>query len=201
MPEESNINNKLRMLNEVNEYIQFTVEMEMEGKLPFLDTLIHREDSSAKFSVYRKPTNEYDFIHYLSQHSTRTKTGVIIGSYLRAIRICSDEFLTDEISYMTEAFRKLMYLSGLIHKLKNKAFMISRTGNKTTKEDYLVVPYSKGAEVITNFLSTNGIHIAHAAGLRIRDIVSKNKNKNIINQNSIVYQIPCGGYLATYYGE
>ncbi|XP_076029325.1 uncharacterized protein LOC143018096 [Oratosquilla oratoria] len=30
MPEESNINNKLRMLNAVNEHIQFTVEMEME---------------------------------------------------------------------------------------------------------------------------------------------------------------------------
>ncbi|XP_076059672.1 uncharacterized protein LOC143036309 [Oratosquilla oratoria] len=74
MPEESNINNKLRMLNDVNEHIQFTVEMEMEGKLSFLDTLIHREDSSAKFSVYRKPTNRDDFIHYLSRHSTRTKT-------------------------------------------------------------------------------------------------------------------------------
>ncbi|XP_076059679.1 uncharacterized protein LOC143036316 [Oratosquilla oratoria] len=74
MPEESNINNKLRMLNDVNEHIQFTVEMEMERKLPFLDTLIHREDSSAKFSVYRKPSNRDDFIHYLSRHSTRTKT-------------------------------------------------------------------------------------------------------------------------------
>ncbi|XP_076039312.1 uncharacterized protein LOC143024398 [Oratosquilla oratoria] len=74
MPEESNINNKLRMLNDVNEHIQFTVEMEMERKLPFLDTLIHREDSSAKLSVYRKPTNRDDFIHYLSRHSTRTKT-------------------------------------------------------------------------------------------------------------------------------
>ncbi|XP_076036842.1 uncharacterized protein LOC143022503 [Oratosquilla oratoria] len=171
MPEESNINNKLRMLNDVNEHIQFTVEMEMERKLPFLDTLIHREDSSAKFSVYRKPTNRDDIIHYLSRHSTRTKTGVIIGFYLRAIRICSDEFLSGEISYIIEAFRKLMYPSGLLHKLKNKAFMISIRSDKMNKEgDYLVVLYSKGAEVITNFLSTKGIHIAHAAGLRIRDI-------------------------------
>ena len=78
MPEGVNTDNKLRMLNGVDEHIQFTVELEVDKKLPFLDTIIHRGDESASFSVYRKPTNKDDFIHYLSGHSARTKSGVVI---------------------------------------------------------------------------------------------------------------------------
>ena len=51
IPRETNVANKLRRLNNVNKDIQFTVEMEEEGELPFLDTVIHRADETVKFSV------------------------------------------------------------------------------------------------------------------------------------------------------
>ena len=61
MLENSNASNKLHMPNELNRYIQFMVEMEMYGTLPFLDTVIHCGVESAKFSVHRKPTNKDDY--------------------------------------------------------------------------------------------------------------------------------------------
>ena len=99
VPKNANIDNKLRMLNTVNDNIQFTVEHEEECKLAFLDTLIHRGERDVKFSVFRKPTNRDDFIHYYSAHNNRIKTGVVIGFFLRALRICSPEYLDAEITY------------------------------------------------------------------------------------------------------
>ena len=44
----------------MEECIQFTVEQETENVLPFLDTVVHRVENIAKFSVYRKPINKDD---------------------------------------------------------------------------------------------------------------------------------------------
>ena len=79
MPKNINVENKLMMLNSVNEYIQFTTEQETGNKFPFLDTVVHRVGNVLKFSMYRKPTNKDDFIHYLLGHNDRTKSGVVIG--------------------------------------------------------------------------------------------------------------------------
>ena len=96
----------LTRLNSVHEKIQFTVEEEEDQKLPFLDTLIHRGDEDLRFSVYRKPTNKDDYIHYYSAHSNKTKSGVVIGFFLRALRICSPEFLESEVTYVIDSFMK-----------------------------------------------------------------------------------------------
>ena len=201
VPRNVNIENKLRMLNRVNEYIQFTVELEVDNKLPFLDTVIHRCDNSVKFSVYRKPTNKDDFIHYLSAHSEKVKSGVVIGFYLRALRICSEEFLEDEIAYVTAAFLKLSYPLALLRRLKKKSVEISKRKNEEkVNKECLVVPYTRGVEVITKVLSDAGIRVAYASGQSIQTIVrgggSRGKNKL-----SVVYSIPCGGCPASYYGE
>lgn len=88
VPERTNIDNKLRMLNEVDIHIEFTVEV--NNMLPFLVMLIQHVGSEAKFSVYRKPMNKNDYTCYLSNHDWRTKLRVLIG-FLRAYRIYGEE--------------------------------------------------------------------------------------------------------------
>ena len=45
-------------INSIEPHIQFTVEIETNGQLPFLDLLLSREeDGSISTSVYRKPNN------------------------------------------------------------------------------------------------------------------------------------------------
>lgn len=174
IPKSVNVENKLRRLNGVNTFIQFTVELEVDNKIPFLDTVIHRNHSSAKFSVHRKPTNKDDFIHYLSAHSEKTKTGAVIGFFLRALRICDNEFLDDEIIYVTETFRKLLYPLGVIKKLKNKAKMIYERKSEEKEEtsgEYIVVPYAKGAEAITKMLADAA---RRACSIRLRTKAARN---------------------------
>ncbi|XP_069985541.1 uncharacterized protein [Penaeus vannamei] len=92
VPRRSCLHPMLTRLNSFREKILFTVEEE-DQKFPFLDSLINRGDNDLRFSAYRKPTNKDDYIHCYSAHSNKTKSGVVIGFFLRALRICSPEFL------------------------------------------------------------------------------------------------------------
>merc|ERR1711942_318289 len=85
-PSHLNIPNLVKNLNDVEPSIKFTFELENNNSLPFLDILIHKHDTGLLYSVYRKPTNKDDFIHFFSHHNSRIKSSIVIGSYLRALR-------------------------------------------------------------------------------------------------------------------
>ena len=51
LPENSNVDNKLRMLNTVNEHIQQIVRMKKKEIKPFIDKVIDIVDCNVKFSV------------------------------------------------------------------------------------------------------------------------------------------------------
>ncbi|XP_076039363.1 uncharacterized protein LOC143024443 [Oratosquilla oratoria] len=72
-PAENDTSDIMYKLNEVVNNIQFTMENESLGHLPFLDTEIHRQGNKVLFKVYRKPTNKDDLIHFYSAHNERTK--------------------------------------------------------------------------------------------------------------------------------
>ena len=57
-------------LNSLRPSIQFTMEIEDERKLPFLDVQVTRDAESGIFrtAVYRKPTRTDRYLHYESYH-------------------------------------------------------------------------------------------------------------------------------------
>ena len=120
-PRTIDLNAKLNELNAVDPKIQFTLEKENHGSIPFLDTEIIRDGSQAKFKVYRKPTNREDYVHFFSGHNDRVKSGIVLGFFLRAMRICSKEYLEEEIQHIMSSFMKLKYPKGYLIRLRKKA--------------------------------------------------------------------------------
>ena len=58
--------------------IQFTVEVERDSSLPFLDTLLQRkEDGSLGVTVYSKPTHTDRYLDFQSHHPHHVKRGLV----------------------------------------------------------------------------------------------------------------------------
>ena len=86
--------------------IKFTVEVECERKLPFLDILLRRTESNFEYSVCRKLSNNNAPPHFFSFHHIKIKRSVLSGSYLRALRVCSSTNLNFRIQFLHTIFSK-----------------------------------------------------------------------------------------------
>ena len=203
-PQNMDLNKKLEELNLVDPKIQLTIEHEKFAAIPFLDTEIVRTGNQVKFKVYRKPTNREDYVHFFSGHTDKVKRGIVIGFFLRAFRVCSEEYLEEEIQHIILSFMKLKYPKGFLLNLKKKAINIRNRSNrtKTRKKDvkYMSIPNSETAETIAKNLETTGIRVAVTSGRKIGEILTKNKTYQH-NDNSVVYKIPCGSCDKSYIGE
>ena len=200
VPEDTDLNEKLQQLNAVEKSIQFTLENENHGTLPFLDVMIMRCENAVKFKVYRKGTNREDYIHYFSAHSDRIKSGIVIGFFLRAQRICSDEYLKPEIEHIFDSFMKLRYPKAFIIRCLQKAKKIKQSPrqNRDRHDKILVAPSSSKSHVIARALGRAGVKFIEKTGSRIGDLKIKGHTEN---KNSVVYKIPCGGCTKAYLGE
>ena len=159
VPADTDLTNLLHALNAVDPVIQFTVEEEKDDQSPFLDTLLLRNGQSLKFSVYRKPTNKNDlYIHYFSGRSPMVKSGVVIGFFLRAYRICSEDLLKAEIDYVIGTFLRLKYPLAKLISLRDKTkkiwsrsnASINQPGAKTSST--VIGPYSPFIEPVQKLI-------------------------------------------------
>ena len=77
------------MLNSI-EPIQFTVERETDGKLPFLDTCVQRTtDGKLETVVYRKPTHTDKYLSFNSHHAKSHKKYVVTNLFQQAENLTS----------------------------------------------------------------------------------------------------------------
>jgi hypothetical protein len=104
-------------LNSKNERIQFTTEEEVEGAIPFLDLMIHRNDDSLWTKTYRKPTHTQAYVNWQSNHPKTMLLGVLKGLIHRAYYFCDkEEDLQDELKLLQDVFEINEYPKHLITK-------------------------------------------------------------------------------------
>uniref|UniRef100_A0A1B6D9B7 Reverse transcriptase domain-containing protein n=1 Tax=Clastoptera arizonana TaxID=38151 RepID=A0A1B6D9B7_9HEMI len=81
-----NINRFLAHLNFVHPSIQYTMEVENNNTLPFLDVLVIRKNGSLGHTVYRKPTHTDRYLNADSHHHPAQKQAVLSTLANRAIK-------------------------------------------------------------------------------------------------------------------
>ena len=87
---EEELNLFTNYLNNCHPTIKFTVEKSNE-EVSFLDTkVLLQQDGSLKTSLFCKPTDAHNFLHFSSCHPKHMKTGLPYSQFLRVRRICSD---------------------------------------------------------------------------------------------------------------
>ena len=86
--------------------IQFTMEKEEEGHLPFLDIDIYRKtDGSLGHKVYQKSTHTNLYLHQNSHHHPANKQSVLASLIHRAKALCDQDSLPQEPEFLTTVFK------------------------------------------------------------------------------------------------
>ena len=80
---------KLKEVNSIHPNLKFTVEMEEDSQIPFLDMLLIRNDKQVESTWYCKPTDTGLLMNFHALAPKRYKRGVVNGFVHRIYRACS----------------------------------------------------------------------------------------------------------------
>ena len=150
-------------LNRQNADIQFTKAMEgKNGKIPFLDCLVSRDNNKLKTTIYRKPTHTDRLLDQSSYNPTSHKATTIGTLTRRAQLVCdSPDSLQDETDYLNNVFSKSNYNTDFVRRNTHSntdSNSQTNSGSVTTA----TIPYIRGtSETIARIVQPYNIRFAH----------------------------------------
>ena len=105
----------LETLNKTHPSIDFTMELEENGRLPFLGMDVIRNVCRLDTTVYRKPTDKGLLLHYHSHVDARYKRSLLNTMLNRAFQLSSTwKFFHEECERLKEIFSRLCYPDDLV---------------------------------------------------------------------------------------
>ena len=200
-------------LNQVDDTnsIKFTHEEEVEGKIPFLDTLVVRRDNgTVKLLVYRKATHTDQYLNFNSHHPLHQKLGVVRTLLDRKNRIVTEEKdKEEEEKRIISALQKCDYPDWCVEKVKSQMVNKSqpkekkRRVNNAKSRGSVVVPYVEGvSERFSRILKGYNISTAMKPHSTLRNqLVHPKDKREPHNSTDVIYSIPCKNCNKTYIGE
>lgn len=204
------INEALTILNSYHEKIQFTLEVEEEQKLPFLDLIVHRDKDNLKFGIYRKPTSTETYINNRAFNHRPHKLAAFNFMLHRTNSIPLNE--TDykiEIEKILEIAEKNSFNKGEIKKLNEK--VKQRTLNKETsklnieKAEMRFKKFSyhpKYAPAFRRIFEKFNIKLSFTNRFNVAQQFSRKiENRRPDNEEKGIYQINCTECNKFYIGQ
>ena len=181
-------------LNRQNADIRFTKEIEENGKIPFLDCLVTRDNN-------RLPTHTDRSLDQSSYNSTSHKAIIIRTLTRRAQLVCdSPDSLRDFTDYLNNVFSKNNYNMDFVRRNTH-----SNTDSNTPTNVHfspvttVTIPYIRGTSVtIARILQPYNIRVAHKLITTLRRLFTNVKNKDKPeDRQGAVYKIKCCDCQAT----
>ena len=201
-------------LNSINEQIQFTVGMEENNKLSFLDTVTTRQDGRIKVDVFRKKTHTDKYLNFTSNHPPQHKRSVVNTLLDRADKIPStNRGKRKERKHVINVLKDNGYPLEFIRSCENKRRRQNKklssqnnenvTQNIAGPSNHIVIPYIKGvSEKISRILQRENIRVSFQPVRTLQQEFPKPKDKlDSNNTRNIVYRINCSACDFSYYGQ
>ena len=203
-------------LNSKHASINFTSEVEKDGKLPFLDMLIDRNNGCIQVNVYRKPTFTGVYTHFHSFLPSMYKFGLLSTILFRYFSVCSSfQLFHLEVLEFKKIFLKngypLKIIDACIHKFLKKIFMDKVLKDTVPQRDYFItLPYlgplsnkiqKRIKTVFQKVIPTGKINIVFKTQRRISHFL---KFKDVVPsflESPIIYHFKCPSCNAGYVGE
>lgn len=193
-------------LNSIEPTIQFTIETEVDGTLPFLDTRVTRHtDGSLSTTVFRKKTHTDRYLDFDSHHPLAHKIAVTRTLLTRADRICTS--ITDrdaEKRHVSQALSNNGYPMGLVRKnWQAVSRPIPAPDHPSAPKATVVIPYVRHvSECIRRILAPLEIRTSFRPHHTLRHALVNLKDRIPLQQRAaVVYRIPCGTCSKVYVGQ
>ncbi|CAF1482133.1 unnamed protein product, partial [Didymodactylos carnosus] len=107
-----------KYMNSLHPTIKFSIEVQNDNKLPFLDVMVERKDKELITYVYRKPTDTGLYLKWTSNQPRSYKINLLKCLCIRAQRICSTSTLLEQqFQYFRIMFRANGYPNNVINKV------------------------------------------------------------------------------------
>ena len=200
----------LDVFNSYHDRIKFTVEKEMDNKLPFLDLMIHRKpDGKLITNWYQKPCASGRMISFFSNQPYHQKINCA-KNFINKVHAVSDEAFYDSNKDKIINILKLnQFPNGLIKNLINKFTpnkKLDNTNNRTQEKNkvkYLKLPYIKNLSENINRILREKIPVqcAYYNIKKVGNLYTKLKYpipKEL--KSNFIYKTNCSDCKATYIG-
>ena len=203
-------------LNSKHPHITFTSEIEEEGKLPFLDMLINRNDGVIKTSVYRKPTFTGVYTHFHSFLPSMYKLGLLSTILFRYFSVCSSYWLFHlEVLEFKKIFLRNGYppkfIERCIYKFLDKIFRKKVIYQTVPKREFLITlpylgPLSEKTlrgfrNIFKNTIKMGKINVVFRTKRRISHLLRFKDTVPSFLESHIIYHFKCPSCNAGYVGE
>lgn len=205
------VKNVLEQLCDQFESIDFTVEEEIDEKLPFLDVLIAREAGELKFSIYRKPTATKLYIPEDSHHSKSHKMAAFNSMFHRLFSIpMNQQDFENERSLIMDTAKVNGYNRKTMEKLFEKHQKKKDIQNLTSLEPindrefkYISMPFHPPlTHKLDNELKKFGYKVAYQNEGKLAALLGSTKDKITDDgEKSGIYQIQCANCDVKYIGQ
>ena len=199
--DKKDINSILTQLNNYHNKLQFTVETETNGCLPFLNMKIHREQGRLITDWYMKTTSSGRIINYISTQPHYQKINTAYNLINTVIGNSHQQFHEKNFQIITDILRNNNYpnrtIKNLIHRKKNN--ITKGTNNSTDKQPikYIGIPFIPSLteeKILTPALKNNNIKLAHKPNHTLNTLFTKTKTRiDKLQQSNVVYEITCKG--------
>jgi hypothetical protein len=200
-------------LNSFHQTIQFTSEVEEEGKIPFLDLSVSRtREEGIEFDIYRKPTDNQLFIRSDSYHHPSHKHAAFHSMFFRLFNTpMSNANFNKEKNYIMETGKINGYDEKTLmrifnkqrQKFENHQFSALTRGDESTETtNYIGLPFAGSlTENLSRKLKKFGIKVGYQNPGKLSDFLGSLKDKETDQEKkSGIYLLKCADCDAAYIG-
>ena len=145
------------------------------------------------------------YTHFYSAHPLATKKGTVSSLFLRALRLCSPEYLQQEIEHIRSAFLRVKYPEYVISEALSKAkkkFHSPVISERPKAKYHLSLPYSDALLALRPALAKLSVNTSFFSNNTLGHQLSKTGPRNTSDKDLPgVYKVSCTSCPGVYFGE
>ena len=202
---EDNIQTFLDYLNSCHPRIKWTIEVEKEGRLPFIDLNLCRKAFRLSAGIYRKESHTLKYSTFSSNRPRVEQLGIIKSMLHRAYDLCDEgEPLENEKMLLSNAFIANGYRPNDVDRITSTYEPRKTDKNKEAENrcDTICIPYVRGpSDSLRKQLAREGVNLVFKRGKTLRQFLFNGEPKRPDRRKNICYRVPCLSCSFSYVGE